>query len=77
MSEAKDMHGRRPGAVRKAWTVLCVAATVLLAPSAVVASALEQANAAPPRSASASAVVQTGASGAGGAGARPRTAAHP
>ncbi|GAB2840282.1 hypothetical protein GCM10027074_03290 [Streptomyces deserti] len=36
------------GAVRGPWTVLCAVATVVLGPAAVTASALDQANAAPP-----------------------------
>ncbi|MFF3905166.1 hypothetical protein ACFYZJ_04010 [Streptomyces sp. NPDC001848] len=35
------------GAVRNPWTVLCVAATVVLGPAAATASALDQANKAP------------------------------
>ncbi|MFD5003408.1 hypothetical protein ACFWMV_10885 [Streptomyces mutabilis] len=36
------------GAVRGPWTVLCALAAVLLGPAAVTASALDEANAAPP-----------------------------
>ncbi|MGW8061028.1 hypothetical protein ACVV2G_01825 [Streptomyces ziwulingensis] len=36
------------GVVRAPWTVLCAAAAVLLGPAAVTASALDEANAAPP-----------------------------
>ncbi|GAB2740678.1 hypothetical protein [Streptomyces bullii] len=43
---------RKPGtwaaAVRSPWTVLCALATVVLGPAAATASALDQANAAPP-----------------------------
>ena len=39
--------GTWPGAVRNPWTVLCVAATVVLGPAAITASALDQANKAP------------------------------
>ncbi|MBC2902565.1 hypothetical protein [Streptomyces cupreus] len=33
---------------RRVWTVVCAVATVVLGPAAVTASALDQANAAPP-----------------------------
>ncbi|MFE9447822.1 hypothetical protein [Streptomyces sp. NPDC006739] len=36
------------GALRGPWAVVCAVATVLLGPAAVTASALDQANAAPP-----------------------------
>ncbi|MGI5198700.1 hypothetical protein ACQEVY_34580 [Streptomyces sp. CA-288835] len=38
-------------AVRSPWTVACVAAAVVVGPSAATASALDRANAAPPHSA--------------------------
>ncbi|MDQ1020158.1 hypothetical protein [Streptomyces afghaniensis] len=40
--------GIRAGAARGPWAVLCAVATVVLGPAAATASALDQANAAPP-----------------------------
>ncbi|MEW2168278.1 hypothetical protein AB0912_35595 [Streptomyces sp. NPDC007084] len=42
--------GRWTRAVRGPWVVVCAVTAVVLGPAAVTASALDQANAAPPRS---------------------------
>ncbi|MEU8877554.1 hypothetical protein AB0D24_41790 [Streptomyces javensis] len=78
MDEAKATRGAHTTAggagrpwrrlLRAPWTVACVAATVLLGSSATVASALDQANAAPGHTAAA--VVTTTAATAETAGGR-------
>ncbi|MFF7788759.1 hypothetical protein [Streptomyces sp. NPDC007991] len=48
MNNARTRNpGRGAGATRGPWAVLCAVATVVLGPSAVTASALDQANSAP------------------------------
>ncbi|MEU9959272.1 hypothetical protein [Streptomyces sp. NPDC050982] len=55
MSSRKEQQTRGTSlwarAVRSPWTVACVVAAVVVGPSAVTASALDRANAAPPLSA--------------------------
>jgi hypothetical protein len=48
-SSRTKRDGRWTGALRNPWTVLCAVVTVVLGPAAVTASALDRANAAPPR----------------------------
>ncbi|WP_189190489.1 hypothetical protein [Streptomyces albiflavescens] len=50
-SSRMETTEKTPGwakAARSPWTVVCAVATVVLGPAAVTASALDQANAAPP-----------------------------
>ncbi|MFF0135191.1 hypothetical protein ACFYRN_01975 [Streptomyces sp. NPDC005227] len=48
-AEAPERTAGWTKAVRGPWVVLCTVATVVLGPAAVTASALDRANAAPPR----------------------------
>jgi hypothetical protein len=47
-SGTRNTAARTRGAARGPWAVLCAAVAVVLGPAAVTASALDQANAAPP-----------------------------